>query len=295
MLKRKDVYIRDPFIVPVESEGVYYMFGTTDRNCWRDQIATGFDYYITKDLENYDGPHPAFRPPEGFWANKNFWAPEVHKYGDRYYLFATFIADGYNRGTQILVSDELGGPYLPHSDKAVTPAEWMALDGTLFVDDKGDPWMVFCHEWVQIYDGTICAVKLTKDLKERAGEVVTLFAASEAPWTRSIRVVHGRDCYVTDGPFFYRTKNNKLLLLWSSFVEDNTYAIGFSHSESGAITGPWIHEEKPLYDQDAGHGMLFRNFDGRLMLTIHTPNKIGAERPNFIELIEENDSLYLKE
>ncbi|MGB4046019.1 MAG: family 43 glycosylhydrolase, partial [Halanaerobiales bacterium] len=175
------------------------------------------------------------------------------------------------------------------------PAEWMALDGTLFVDDKGDPWMVFCHEWVQIYDGTICAVKLTKDLKERAGEVVTLFAASEAPWTRSIRVVHGRDCYVTDGPFFYRTKNNKLLLLWSSFVEDNTYAIGFSHSESGAITGPWIHEEKPLYDQDAGHGMLFRNFDGRLMLTIHTPNKIGAERPIFIELIEENDSLYLKE
>lgn len=294
MLKREDVYIRDPFIVPVESEGVYYMFGTTDRNCWRDQIATGFDYYITKDLENFTGPYPAFRPPKDFWADKNFWAPEVHQYGDKYYLFATFIGDGYNRGTQILVSDELGGPYLPHSDKAVTPAEWMALDGTLFIDD-GEPWMVFCHEWVQIYDGTICAMKLTKDLKKATGEVITLFAASGAPWTRSIKVVDNRECYVTDGPFLYRTKNNKLLMLWSSFVENNTYAIGISYSESGTILGPWIHEEKPLYDQDAGHGMVFRTFDGRLMLTIHTPNRVGDERPIFIELVEENDRLYVKE
>src|SRR5690554_5778977 len=105
------------------------MFGTTDRNCWRDQLATGFDYYKTKDLENFAGPYPAFRPAEDFWADRNFWAPELHKYKDKYYIFATFIADGYNRGTQILVSDKIGGPYLPHSDKALTPSEWMALDG----------------------------------------------------------------------------------------------------------------------------------------------------------------------
>ena len=293
MLKRGDVYIRDPFIIKDEAGKNYYMFGTTDRNCWRDQTATGFDYYKTRDLENFVGPYPAFRPPKDFWADRNFWAPEVHEYQGKYYLFATFIADAYNRGTQILVSDNLTGPYLPHSEKALTPSEWMALDGTFFLDDSQEPWMVFCHEWVQIYDGTICAVKLTKDLKRTASAVRTLFAASEAPWTRSIREVEGEKCFVTDGPFLYRTKNNKLLMLWSSFVENNTYAIGISYSESGEITGPWSHEAEPLYALDAGHGMLFRTFDERLLLAIHTPNEPGKERPLFVEVKEREDRLYL--
>lgn len=294
MKKREDVYIRDPFIVPIESENCYYMFGTTDKNCWRDQIATGFDYYKTTDLENFEGPFEAFRPSDDFWANKNFWAPEVHKYQDDFYLFATFIADNYNRGTQILHSKQIEGPYKPHSDKALTPANWMALDGTLFVDQNQDPWMIFCHEWVQIYDGSICAVKLTKDLKETASEVKTLFSASEAPWTESIKEVDGNQCYVTDGPFLYRTKNKELLMIWSSFVENNIYAIGVSRSESGTIMGPWIHEEKPLYNKDAGHGMIFETFNNKLMLTIHTPNETGKERAIFIELIEKNDRLMLK-
>lgn len=36
MLKRENVYIRDPFIVPVATEKKHYMFGTTDKNCWGD-------------------------------------------------------------------------------------------------------------------------------------------------------------------------------------------------------------------------------------------------------------------
>lgn len=294
MKKREDIYIRDPFIVPQPTEKTYYMFGTTDKNCWRDQIATGFDFYKTKDLENFEGPFAAFRPPENFWANKNFWAPEVHQYQEEFYLFATFIADDYNRGTQILKSEQIEGPYLPHSDRAITPKEWMALDGTLFIDKNGDPWMIFCHEWVQIYDGTICAVKLSKDLKQTVSDVKTLFAASEAEWTRSIKTVDGNDCYVTDGPYLYRTENNKLLMIWSSFVEDNKYAIGVSESKSGTINGPWIHEKKPLYKQDSGHGMIFETFAGELVLTIHTPNETGKERAIFIEIVEEYDKLRLK-
>ncbi|MDK2992729.1 MAG: arabinan endo,5-alpha-L-arabinosidase [Clostridiales bacterium] len=82
-MKRKEIYIRDPFIVPVYDEQKYYMFGTTDANCWNDEKATGFDYYTTTDLESFEGPFEAFRPPKDFGWDRNFWAPEVHYYKDQ--------------------------------------------------------------------------------------------------------------------------------------------------------------------------------------------------------------------
>jgi len=294
MLNRNEVYIRDPFVVPDYDQGKYYLFGTTDKNCWGDEKATGFDYYISTDLEKFTGPYPAFRPPEGFWADRNFWAPEVHYYQGKYYMFATFITDGRKRGTQILTAEEITGPYLPDSKEAITPPDWMCLDGTFFMDEEGNPWMVFCHEWVETYDGEIWAMRLSSDLKTAAGKPVILFRASEAPWTRSIRVIDGQECFVTDGPYLYRTENNKLLMLWSSFIEDNTYAIGIAYSQSGNISGPWIHEDRPLYSQDAGHGMIFKTLEGGLKLAIHKPNKKEKERPVFIDLVDVDDRLALK-
>ncbi|MDK2789149.1 MAG: arabinan endo,5-alpha-L-arabinosidase [Epulopiscium sp.] len=291
MMKRENIYIRDPFIVPVKEEKKYYMFGTTDINCWNDEKATGFDYYTTSDLKNFEGPFIAFRPEKDFGWDKNFWAPEVHAYNGRYYMFATFIADGKNRGTQILSSDKITGPFTSWSMGPITPKDWMCLDGTLFVEDNGDPWIIFCHEWVQIYDGEICAVRLSKDLKSPIGEPTTLFKASDAPWTKSIRIKDDHECFVTDGPFMYRTSSGKLLMMWSSFVENHTYAIGIAHSTTGSILGPWVNEETPLFSKDGGHGMLFRTFEGDLMLTIHTPNMRKMERPIFIKVHEDGDRL----
>jgi arabinan endo-1,5-alpha-L-arabinosidase len=79
-------------------------------------------------------------------------------------------------------------------------------------------------------------------------------------------------------------------MLWASFV-DNKYALGVARSESGEITGPWVHEKQPLYRQDGGHGMIFRTFDDRLMLTIHTPNKTPNERPIFLPIEEADGKL----
>src|SRR5690554_4562248 len=115
MLTKEDIQIRDPFVLPMKSEGQYYLFGSTDKDIWKSK-ATGFDVYRSRDLEAWEGPYPAFRPPAGFWSDRNYWAPEVHEYRGRYYMFATFKAEGVCRGTQILVADRPEGPYQPHSD-----------------------------------------------------------------------------------------------------------------------------------------------------------------------------------
>ncbi|MGN8644816.1 glycoside hydrolase family 43 protein [Gracilibacillus sp. HCP3S3_G5_1] len=290
MKVNQEVQIRDPFVYVDREQGKYYLFGSTDKNIWGK--GTGFDVWIGEDLKQWEGPYPVFRPDDQFFSEENYWAPEVHEYKNAFYMFATFLLkDSGKRGTAILKSESLTGPFQPHSDGIVTPDDWFSLDGTLHIDEEGKPWMVFCHEWVQVGDGEICAIRLSDDLKEAVGEPITLFSASESPWPTSFKhkTRNTRENYVTDGPYLYRAKNGELLMLWASFV-DNVYAQGISRSTTGKVTGPWVHDEKPLFTSDGGHGMLFHDLEGQLHLTLHSPNKTPKERPIFIR-IEEQDGV----
>lgn len=288
MMKTGDIQMRDPFVVPVVEEDMYYLYGTTDKDCSAER-ATGFDVYRSRDLEDWDGPYPAFRPSPEFWAVKNFWAPEIYVYNGRYYMFASFKRNQVSRGTQILAADSPMGPFLPHSPGPVTPGGWECLDGSLYMDDAGDPWMVFCHEWVQILDGSFCAVRLNRELTAAVGEPHLLFYASEAPWSRPFLPIRGEETFVSDGPFLHRTSDG-LIMLWSSYGEQG-YAIGMAVSTTGEVFGPWRQVGEPLYAKDGGHGMVFRRFDGQLMLAIHCPNDSPNERPLFLE-VEEKEGLF---
>lgn len=200
-------------------------------------------------------------------------------------MLATFKADGVRRGTQVLVADAPTGPFEPHSDGPLTPRDWECLDGTLHVDRAGQPWMVFCHEWVQAGDGAVLALPLSEDLSAAAGEPRELFRASQAPWTQPVHSERHGTGHVTDGPFVHRTATGDLLMLWASFT-GGRYAQGLARSASGEVTGPWEHEPEPLYEGDGGHGMVFRRFDGDLVLTLHTPNRTPDERAQFIAVRE---------
>jgi len=296
-MKTAAIQIRDPFIYPDQEQEIYYMFGTTDQDCWRGP-GQGFDCYRSKNLADWEGPIPAFRPASNFWGKENFWAPEVHKFNGRYYLFATFIAPERYRATQILTAEDVSGPYVPLTADPITPANWQCLDGTLHIDEDGLPWIVFCHEWVQTHNGSICAVRLTSDLKEAAGRPIFLFNASEAPWVNKpawpdAGAKFGFPTYVTDGPFLHRLSDGTLIMLWSS-TGTKGYAMGVCRSETGSVLGPWQQIPEPIWAEDGGHGMIFKTFDGQLMLTFHSPNKTPSERAVFVEIEETPGGIRLK-
>ena len=289
--KLADIRLRDPFILSVPEQGRYCLFGTG----WSLPNGPGFMVYESTDLVTFSGPKAAFRPPEGFWSDRDYWAPEVHRYKGKYYMFASFKAKGVCRGTQILSADAPDGPYRPHSKGPVTPKDWECLDGTLFIDKAGRPWMIFCHEWLQVGDGEMCAIPLRVDLSQADGPPILLFRASQAPWVVEVgkkRKGTGPTGRVTDGPFLHRTAGGALLMLWSSFGKRG-YALAVARSKSGVLRGPWIHESKLLYENDGGHGMVFRTRDGTLMLILHQPNRGPHERPRLLPLEERDNRLVI--
>ncbi len=282
------IHIRDPFVYTDSKSGQYYMYGTMGATAWEGK-AIGFDGYRSRDLQNWEGPFPAFRSQEGFWADHHFWAPEVHEYKGAYYMFASFKAEGKCRGTQILQSADPLGPFVPIGKEPITPRDWECLDGTLYVDKDETPWLVFCHEWTQVQNGAICAMPLSSDLLQAVGEPVELFRASDAFWPVE---EEGAGNYVTDGPFLYEAPDGKLLMIWSSHGKDG-YAIGVAISENGNIDGPWSQEPELLFEKNGGHGMLFRTLDEQLLLALHVPNSHPEERPVFFNIAYRDGHLIL--
>ena len=241
-------------------------------------------------MENWSEPVEVFTPPVDFWSDLNFWAPEVHAYKGAYYMFVSFKSNTRCRGTQILKATSPMGPFLLHSDGPVTPAEWECLDGTLFVDVDEKPYMVFCHEWVQIKNGTMCAIELTEDLSAPVGEPFVLFHASAPVWASGFGE-KSEGNYVTDGPFLYRTQDGTLLMIWSSFAQGK-YCEGLVYSDNGSITGKWIHDERLLFAEDGGHGMIFKTLEGDLKFIFHQPNNTPNERPHIVSLRDVGNTIY---
>lgn len=266
----RDVHISDPCILADPVPRKYYTYVQfADSERFPDLPQGGGYFYVleSEDLVHWSKPEVCFERGD-FWANLDYWAPECHIWKGKYYLISSFRAEGMYRRCQCLVADSPKGPFKPVRPEPVTPDGWHCLDGTLYVDKKGDPWMVFCHEWFQVGDGQICAIRLTEDLGEAIGDPVILFRASEAPWSGTFRT----GGYVTDGPFLHRLPGGKLILLWSSYDHLNSYSSSYVASLSGEITGPWVQRQDPLYDLDGAHTMLFRAFSGQLMMACHCHN-----------------------
>ena len=193
--------IRDPFILADDATKTYYLYETTDPYKVRP-YARGVSVRTSKDLVRWSRPQPVMSVPPKDHC-RTVWAPEVYKVGNRYLMFATLSfypdregARGPNasrlecrRGTWIYESAAPTGPFRPVTGKPATPEDMMALDGTLFMDE-GKPYMVFCHEWVQVKTGGMCVAALKPDFSGLAEAPRRLFdATAAAPKSR-----------VTDGP-----------------------------------------------------------------------------------------------
>lgn len=295
-----NIYLSDPFIYADQNTNTYYMYGSGGNGRVMARAS--------KDLKNWTEPFIVCQFPENHWAGPEAptWAAEVHTYNGKFYLFTTsddgkpmgknIRGDDYpHRATQIYIANSPKGPFKDFTNNTPhTPSDWPSLDGTLWVED-GVPYLVFCHEWTQIMDGTVEAVRLPQDLGVPTEKPFTLFRGSDAPYIQESHP-DPQKVYVTDGPYLFKTQTGRLGTLWSSW-KDDVYVLMAAYSQSGSIRGPWVQDPELLFDKNGGHGMLFRTFDGILMLSMHyvDPNDEHSRRqPMFVEVDNSGDRLTIK-
>ena len=293
-----EVSVGDPFIYADASSETYYLYRSSSAHA----PLGGVEMLKSRDLQTWDGPYQVMDVPKDNWITGTIWAPEVHKWRGKYYLFATVTSDlhwkadhpgwpAYTyRGTQTFVSRSPEGPFVP-LDKSgpIPPMEYMTIDGTLWVEDGG-PYMVYCHEWVQVVDGTMEYVPMSRDLSHATAAPKVMFCASSAPWNKGYR--HGDDTrYVTDGPFLWRSHTGQLLMIWSGYGAKG-YTIGIARSVTGRLSGPWQQQAKPLYADHGGHAMIFKDFSGQLRIIYHIWRD-KKRYPVIRELLDEGDTFRL--
>lgn len=308
LYKAGDIHMRDPFIYTDKKRGLYFLYGTTVEICdGAADVDPYFEVYVSRDLKNFEGPFVAFLPEKGFFGVKHYWAPEVYEYNGSYYMFATFKGGiGEDRGTAILRADLPEGPYKPHSHGHVTLKGHECLDGTLLLEN-GQPWIAFCHEWTEMYFGTIKALPLKEDLTESLDAepvVIVDTEKDEIPWIRHMEDPRvEKKGYLTDAPFFHKMKDGRLMMLWSSYSVkgyagkgNGGYVTAVCESPSGSVKGPWFHKKELLLDENTGHSSLFYDLDGRLCLISHGNDTIhGTEYPVIFRVSEENNLKIVRE
>lgn len=290
------IVMSDPFVFADDATQTYYMTGT------------GGMMWKSRDLKLWDGPFRVAETDPDSWMgpHPNIWAAELHKYKGKYYYFATFTNPAVKidtvkgnvierRASHVLVADRAEGPYRPMADPMYLPADQPTLDATLWVDRDGKPYMIFCHEWLQNWNGTVEKIQLKDDLSGTIeGTRRLLFRAFDSPWSKE-KMEDGSigPNKVTDGPFVFKTQTGRLGMLWTSWVYD-VYTQGVAYSESGTLDGPWIQQSDPITPPNFGHGMLFRTFDGRLFLSCHSHSSVNGRtvrRPKFFPIDDSGDEL----
>ena len=282
-MKRSGIRVRDPFIV-LDGE-TYHLYATTGE--------TTLSYYVSHDLDEWEYGGTAFEIPDGFWAYKDVWAAEVHRYLGRFYIFVSLLGRDGVRGTQIAVSDTPRGPFVPLADRPATPGGVSCIDGTLWVED-GRPYIVYSHDWPDnyvpgkgAYVGEIWAAELLSDLSAIRGEPRRLFASDESPISKATPhhiVWEGRQAvrYGSDAPFLQRLPDGRLFMTWSPYLENNYVVLGLV--SDGGIAGPWRHCPEPVYDNNGGHAMFFTDRLGRNVMCLHQPERHMLERARLYEM-----------
>lgn len=291
---RDSIILSDPCILADSATQAYYMTGT------------GGMLYTSKDLNNWTGPYQVAQTDPNSWMGRRpqIWAAELHQYKGKYYYFATFTNEAIKidtvrgnviprRASHVLVSDKPEGPYRPMADATYLPEKQPTLDGTFWVDKDGKPYMIYCGEWLQNWDGTMEKIELKPDLSGSLGEGKLLFRASDSPWSREVEDGRVRPNKVTDGPYLFRTATGRLGMIWTSWIDD-VYTQGVAYSESGTLDGPWVHEPKPITPPNFGHGMLFRALDGSWLMSVHSHKNVNGRYirvPHLFEIDLSGDKL----
>lgn len=253
---KKDSFQADPTIF--EEDGTFYLYGTNDEN-----PNTGFQVYTSQDLKKWEGPKGyrngyALSEIENY-GDSGFWAPQVWKYKDNYYM-------AYTANEHIAVSTRSSptGPFFQSTQKALFTGTQKQIDPFVFQDEDGKKYLFY----VDISnDNKIFMTGLNDGFMSVKNETGLECIRSTEAWENNGQP----SAKVTEGPTVIKHLDYYYLLYSANHFKNPNYAVGYATSKS--IDGPWEkYNGNPILSRDkikwsgTGHGDLILKKDGSVFL-----------------------------
>ncbi|MBR1581725.1 MAG: family 43 glycosylhydrolase [Bacilli bacterium] len=92
-------------------DGKYYIYGTTDATG-----ARSFDCYVSENLNDFTVVKNIYKPGDTI-TTQSLFAPEVHKFGDKYYMYYSGGNGKVATGINVLVADAPDGSFKEYKGK----------------------------------------------------------------------------------------------------------------------------------------------------------------------------------
>lgn len=259
--------IRDPFIL---LEGDTYFLTGTIPPYW-DGKSEGVKLWKSKDLLNWEEVgfilHRSVAK-ENDWFRDYWWAPEIHKKNDQFYLTVNCRNDdvkGGGHNALVCVSGKIDGEYeiINRKEPFFSVEKFKngfhigdhGNDANLFTDDDGKTYIsTCCYQGISLYE-------IDLDTATLIGDPVMVVEPSVDGWDTK-----------NEGSFIMK-RNGIYYCFWSSFTR--SYEVGVAYAEN--IRGPWIKDknnpiirpEKTQGIVHSGHNCIFTDKDGRTMTAFH--------------------------
>lgn len=282
----KEIFLADPTIY-VEN-GKYYLTGTGGSG----RSTTGFAVLESTDLKTWrvpagaaTSPHMLLAKGEQTFGTQGFWAPQVLRENDTFYI--TYTA---NEQTVLAQAASVLGPY---TQSAIAPIDGSEknIDSYLFKDEDGTYYLYHVrfdngnYLWVAEFDLEKGKIK-PETLKK-------CFNQTE-PWEATPNY---ESAPIMEGPTVLKLRGKYYMFYSANHFMNIDYAVGYAVADSPY--GPWVkHEGNPIIhrsivgENGSGHGDLFEGLDGQLYYVYHIHfdgQQVVPRRTRIVPVIQQWD------
>ncbi|MBQ7661166.1 MAG: glycoside hydrolase family 43 protein [Clostridia bacterium] len=288
-------HIGDPVALYDAATEKYYIYCTGGRfQCWS-----------SPDLIEFTAHGDAYGTTERSFGTQNYWAPEVYKRGDVFYMVysaARILENGKKRHSIGIASSRCPtGPFIDLYDHPLFAPDCSVIDASLLFDEDGEIYLFYSRDCSEnVVDGKrtsqVFGVRVAPDFSGVLGTPV-LLATPTSPWE-----VRSGDVVWNEGPCVLRQDGRYVLLFTANYYASVHYCVGYAVSDFPL--GPYEKAaENPIlkgdgvYTSGTGHCNYLRSPDGsELYMVYHshsdvtnTTNPVADRTPCFDKMVFRRD------
>jgi beta-xylosidase len=295
-----EVAFGDPYVLD-NGDGTYFMYGTGGG------AKEGFATYSSSNLKDWKFEGQVYYGNTDIsWNLKNFWAPEVYKIDNKYYLF--YSADKKDNPTNeletfsigVAVSNSPKGPFTDIKNEPLFDPGYPIIDANVFQDIEGKYYLYYsraCYkhaveseisDWAkkeglydEIQESWVYGVELSPDFKSVIGEPSLLLRPPKtmddknAEWeSRSVtsREINRR---WTEGSFTFNHKGLYYIMYSANNYAGPNYAVGYATSKNPL--GPFTKaDNNPVLQKNIDKGGEVTGTGHNMVLFLEGGNKMYA-------------------